>query len=90
MKTLLQFVLLVLAGIWKGYVLTILWKWFISPIFGLPALSIPVALGVVLVAQMLTYNYVKGEEKEQVELIIFWLVFPAVTLVYGWILTWFI
>lgn len=38
----------------SGYVLSILWAWFITSTFGLPALTIPVALGIMVVVSYLT------------------------------------
>lgn len=35
---------------WRGYVLAILWGWFAVPAFGLPALSVPMAIGLAMVA----------------------------------------
>lgn len=46
--------LVVASSIWSGYVLSILWGWFIVPTFGLPMLSIPAAIGVALIAGFLT------------------------------------
>lgn len=41
---------LALSSLWSGYVLTIIWKWFMVPAFGLPALSIPMAIGLIVTA----------------------------------------
>jgi hypothetical protein len=49
-------ILLALSVVLNGYVLCVLWGWFIVPTFGLPRLSIPAALGVALVASVLTYQ----------------------------------
>lgn len=38
----------------SGYVLSILWAWFITSTFGLPALTIPVAMGIMVVVSYLT------------------------------------
>lgn len=38
----------------EGFVLMKLWAWFIIPTFGLPALSIPVAIGICLIGGFLT------------------------------------
>jgi Na+(H+)/acetate symporter ActP len=46
--------LMVASSIWSGYVLSILWGWFIVPTFGLPMLSIPVAIGLALIVSYLT------------------------------------
>lgn len=38
----------------SGYVLSILWGWFAVPAFGLPALTIPLAMGIMLVVSYMT------------------------------------
>lgn len=38
----------------SGYVLSVLWAWFIVSTFGLPLLTIPVAIGIMLVVGYLT------------------------------------
>jgi hypothetical protein len=42
------------AAIINGWVLSLLWLWFIVGIFGLPALSIPQAIGISLIVGFLT------------------------------------
>lgn len=37
------------CNIFSGFVLSILWGWFIASTFGLPALTIPLAMGIMLV-----------------------------------------
>lgn len=44
----------VISMIWRGYVLSILWGWFIVPTFGLPHLAITVALGISLMITLIT------------------------------------
>ena len=54
------------GAILNGYVLTILWGWFIIPTFHLPPLSIPAAIGIAMVASYLTHQYAPDvEEKER-------------------------
>lgn len=43
----------VISWLWVGYVVTILWGWFIVTTFGLPAISIPQAMGMMLVAKLI-------------------------------------
>ena len=38
----------------SGYVLSILWSWFITSTFGLSSLTIPLAMGIMLVVSYLT------------------------------------
>lgn len=76
------------VGFWMGLTLSVLWGWFIVPLFGLPALSIWQACAVLLVASVLRgWNPNKRDEKPKD----FWfkvlLIPPFATglyLVFGW------
>jgi len=48
---------IILSIILKGWVLSILWSWFIVPTLGLPILSIPIAIGISIVVGLLTHQY---------------------------------
>ena len=50
-------ILAILSMILNGWVLSILWSWFVAPLFGLPLLSIPVAVGIAITVKMLTHEY---------------------------------
>ena len=52
--------------IFRGWVLSILWGWFIVPSFGLPPLSIAAAIGLSLLTGYLTADFasIKKEYKE--------------------------
>lgn len=52
----------VIGTILRGWVLSILWKWFIVSAFGLPALSISAAIGVSIVASLLTFQYIYSRD----------------------------
>ena len=41
--------ILVWGGFWGGLTLSVLWGWFVSPLFGLPTLSLLQAYGIALV-----------------------------------------
>ena len=45
-----------LLSIWEGFVFMKLWAWFVVPMFGLPALTIPVAIGIALLVGFLTHQ----------------------------------
>lgn len=49
----------------NGYTLSVLWGWFIVPIFGLPTLGIVSAMGFALVVTYLTHqaDWTKDENK---------------------------
>jgi hypothetical protein len=42
-----------ISAVLNGWVLSILWAWFIVPLFHLPQLSLPAAIGLALIANML-------------------------------------
>lgn len=83
--------LLVLSSVWRGYVLTILWVWFVVPVFHLPALGIVTAIGISLVVSFLTHQHrpenpadTRGAGEKFGESIVFALLWPAMTLLIGW------
>ena len=56
--------LLAISAMWKGYVLTVLWGWFVVPTFGLPVLALAPAIGVSLVVSFLTHQSDATKEQE--------------------------
>lgn len=88
--------LFALASIVNGYVLSVLWKWFIVPVFGVTPISIPVAIGIALVVSFLTHktSYTRNEKDKKSDLptpasfgSIF--LFPTFALLFGWIVQMF-
>lgn len=49
-------VLLVLGPVWSGYILSVLWAWFIVPTFHLPFISIPLSIGIGVVVRILVWQ----------------------------------
>lgn len=88
---------LIIGGIWSGYVLSVLWGWFIVPTFELPALSVPVAIGVALTVRFLSPN-VQSSNRDRTrttgemltEMFGHALLYPAFTLALGWVVRMFI
>jgi len=77
--------------LWTGYVLAVLWGWFVVPTFGLPALSIPAAFGIALIASFTckadTYDLAKEDKpagEQFVGMLAYSLLKPAAALVFGW------
>jgi uncharacterized membrane protein SpoIIM required for sporulation len=83
--------LMVLSSMWKGYVLTVLWAWFLVPVFGLPALAIAPAIGLALVVSFLTYQSDASKEPEgefserMAKAVAHALLMPAFVLGIGWV-----
>lgn len=73
------------AIIFSGFTFSILWGWFVVPLFGLPALGIATALGVLLVATYATKNVPTKAEREEYSLGRLW-GRPAGALVVGGII----
>lgn len=81
------------GSIWSGYALSTLWQWFAVPTFGLPALTVPAAIGVGLIVSYLTYQADldkddKNDPAERLVKHVVWMaVRPAFALLGGWIVT---
>jgi len=65
MKALGLVLLGILTTVLNGFVLTVLWRWFVVETFGLKSLTIPQALGIALVIGFLTSHY-SGEDKRSI------------------------
>jgi len=88
---LLTIPLIALSSLWRGYVLTVLWGWFIVPVFHLPALGIVVAIGIAMVVGFLTYQHppenpadTRSASEKFSAAIAIAIVHPAMFLLIGW------
>ncbi len=73
-----------IATILRGFVLSMLWGWFLVPIFGLPTLGIAAAIGISLVSTFLTYQHVEtGENTNTGKRTAIILLHPLVALIVG-------
>lgn len=82
------------GSILNGYVLSVLWTWFVVPTFGLPKLSIPVAIGISLVVSYLTHQRSDSSDDDKDNLLLKWVarlvLNPLVALLFGWIVHFFV
>jgi hypothetical protein len=80
-----------LGYVWKGFVLTILWGWFMVPTFGLQPLAIAPAIGVSIVVGYLTHQRHQndgekgGSLERTAEIFGYMAMMPALALLVGWI-----
>lgn len=89
--------LLVLSSMWRGYVLSVLWGWFAVPYLGAPPIGVAAAIGISLLVGMLT-NHRTGNEATKdgstserlLSAMAIALIAPALTLLFGWIVTKFL
>ena len=74
------------AVILRGWALSTLWGWFAVPIFHLPALSIPQAIGVSIVVSLLTYQRIpEGAKDKKWDPIAHSVLVPLFAVWVGWI-----
>jgi hypothetical protein len=53
-----------LGYILNGLALSVMWRWFMTPVFNLPALSIAQAIGVSIVVGFLSYQHIDTKKDE--------------------------
>jgi len=74
------------AAILQGYILMMLWGWFIVPT-GVHALSLGSAIGVSLIINLLTSHFTNvASEKDAFELCGFWTIFQLLILSVGYLI----
>jgi len=81
-------IMIPLIAILQGWVLTVLWGWFIVPTFRAPELSIAVAIGLTLIVGMFKDINIKNSEKSSEDRLveaIATVLTPFVFLFLGWI-----
>src|SRR3954465_13392868 len=82
-------VVIVLSTIYSGFVLSILWAWFMVKTFALPALTISQALGVSIVVRFLTWEYPTNKDEKASDSVPVSLVkvfaIPPLALIFGYI-----
>lgn len=72
------------AAIWNGFVLSVLWGWFMVPTFSLPHLGVAPAIGVALVIGYLTHQR-KSDKEEWGDALAYAALSPLIALGIGWI-----
>lgn len=82
------FILTIPAYILNGFAIVKLWAWFVVP-FGLQPITIAHAIGIGLIISLLTKQYVPQDKDNKYLPLIFSYIYPLVTLLVGWIVTWF-
>lgn len=82
-------VLLSAVVVFNAYVFTILWSWFIVPIFNLPFINIPEAIGILIAVKLL-----KGKKDKKKKITAQYLIDSVANIIalfsIGWLITIFI
>ena len=82
---LLGVVLLVAASaVLRGFVLSVLWGWFVVPL-GVPDIGIAWSIGLAALISMITHQDVKTEDRELGVAIGIAIATPLMCLLFGWI-----
>lgn len=89
---LISIVMLPIGLLLKGYVLSVLWSWFIVTKFGLPPLAIAEALGLAIIVGYFTVDIAKTDwdddrdEQKAARISILSLLKAVIFLGFGWII----
>jgi hypothetical protein len=79
--------------IWNSHVLQTLWLWFITPTYGVPAPSLAVGVGLLIILGLLFNRGYREDTRTALEKVFYGLsvmwIAPAVSLLMGWIVTLF-
>jgi hypothetical protein len=87
-------VVIFLSYIFSGYAFTVLWDWFIVPIFGISSLELTEAMGLVLIINYTTMRVDTNSEKKEpreamINAIAIGITKPLLALLSGWVITLF-
>ncbi|MEM7209586.1 MAG: hypothetical protein AAF434_17335 [Pseudomonadota bacterium] len=82
---------LLVSTIVTGFVISVLWGWFVAPTFGVPELSIPIAIGLAMVVSYFTYQHdAQSKEVDWGRTVGFLIARPIVALGFGWLVFQFV
>lgn len=76
-------------SLWFGWAASVLWGWFVTPVFGLPQITITQAAGISLILALLRAKLAspKDETSLSVKALVI-IVAPPLSVAMGWILKW--
>jgi len=73
----------------QGWVLSVMWGWFVAPTFGIAELSVPVGIGICFIASFLTRqtpNNTGKTDMEKVSEFVGFIVSPLFVLLWGYVI----
>jgi hypothetical protein len=80
----LMFLIVCMNAALEGLATMYLWRWYVAPIFGLPALSIVQAFGLSILVGCMSHQHRSSDRKAEAKDL--WLVFnPLAYLAFGWL-----
>jgi len=86
--TMLAFLYIYLVSIWEGWILKVLWGWYIVPQFNLKPLTVYEAIGISLIAGVIQFKrYRKSNDTiHELKNLGFQFLSPFLSLIFGWII----
>lgn len=80
------------SSILNGWAFSILWGWFVVPLFSLPVLSVPAAIGLAMCVSFVAHHqtFQKDAETDTTKAITYSIVKPFAALLVGYIVKQFI
>lgn len=81
-----------ISSIWSGYVMTVLWSWFIVPVFALPMLGLAQAIGVKLLCNMILAKVPSNDKSDGdfARVVGYAVLVPLLALTIGWVVKQFV
>jgi hypothetical protein len=85
-----KFFILVFSIFWTSFVASVLWSWFVTPVFQVNAPGLATMYGIILFVKLVSYkdlnsNVETNKKKDYSKRVVFNLIFPTVMLLFGWI-----
>jgi hypothetical protein len=71
--------------LWDGYVLMVLWGWFMVPIFHLPMLAIAQSIGLACVVNLVTHQYIPSKKDDTWAPVAHAFIAPLMLFIVGWL-----
>ena len=87
MESLIYLVSYMPLALLRGWVLSILWAWFVVPL-GVIAVSVPHAVGLSILITMLTLHKTEDKDRtteEKIAAYVMVVIYPLMSLFFGWI-----
>lgn len=85
------FICAIFLSIGQGAVALLLWRWFVVPPFNAPRLNLGYAIGICMLAELLTWQTPNPNEGRTLEHILYYQVVGTLTiLAFGWVAHFFV
>jgi uncharacterized membrane protein len=72
------------TAIWRGYVLTVMWAWFVMPLGARP-LGVAHAIGLAMLVGFLTHPAKSDPARKVMDAVVTAFLAPAIALALGWV-----